>query len=249
MTFHIGCDAIWCRAFSLSLEGEALNWFNSLLVNSVENFKSLGEMFKKQFAACSAEDITVVDLMNLRQGNLKTFMDRYQKTIRRVKGLSLELALQYLMPALRSVLFKDSICRNPPQTMEELRQRAVNEARVENMKQHYRKEMQEVRVDKSEGKRIERQGNRQNGQKGRDGPKGPRFQQYTSLNTPRTRILQEALSAQIMQTPLRRPTPPGADLTKQCLYHQNSRHDTEECVTLRDKIEELIRAGRLQRYN
>ncbi|XP_014523974.1 uncharacterized protein LOC106780225 [Vigna radiata var. radiata] len=51
-----------------------------------------------------------------------------------------------------------------------------------------------------------------------------------------------------MQTPLRRPTPHGADLTKRCLYHQNSGHDTEECVTLRDKIEELIQAGRLQRY-
>ncbi|XP_014524387.1 uncharacterized protein LOC106780606 [Vigna radiata var. radiata] len=250
MTFRTGCDAIWCRTFSLSLEGEALEWFNSLPVNSVENFKSLGEMFKKQFAACNAEDVTVVDLMNLRQGKeepLKVFMDRYQKTIRRVKGLGLELALQYVMPALRPGPFKDSICRNPPRTMEELRQRAADEARVENMKQQYRKEAQEGRMDKSDGRKTDGQGSR-SGQKNREGPRGPRFQQYTTLNTPRARILQEALSAQIMQTPLRQPTPPGADLTKRCLYHQNSGHDTEECVTLRDKIEELIHAGRLQRY-
>lgn len=61
-------------------------------------FKSLGNMFKNQFAACRAQDITIVDLVNLKQGkdkSLKTFMDRYQKTVRRVKGLSLELALQY----------------------------------------------------------------------------------------------------------------------------------------------------------
>ncbi|XP_014506291.1 uncharacterized protein LOC106766042 [Vigna radiata var. radiata] len=108
--------------------------------------------------------------------------------------------------------------------------------------------MQEARADKPEGKRIEGQGSRQSRQKGREGLRGSRFQQYTSLNTLRARILQEALSAHIMQTPLRRPTPPGTDLTKHCLYHQNSGHDTKECVTLRDKIEELVRAGRLQRY-
>lgn len=110
MAFRTGCDAIWCRAFSLSLKGEALEWFNSLPNNSIENFEVIRCMFKKQFAACNTQDITVVDLMNLRQEkeeSLKTFMDRYQKTIRRVKGLTLELALQYVLPALRLGPFKD----------------------------------------------------------------------------------------------------------------------------------------------
>lgn len=85
MAFRTGCDVIWCRAFSLSLEGEALEWFDSLPHGSIEDFKSLGETFKIQFAACRTEDVTVVDLMNLKQGkdeSLKTFMDRYQKTVR-----------------------------------------------------------------------------------------------------------------------------------------------------------------------
>lgn len=50
--FRIGCDGIWCRAFSLSLEGEALEWFNSLPNDSIGNFNGLGDMFQKQFAAC-----------------------------------------------------------------------------------------------------------------------------------------------------------------------------------------------------
>lgn len=66
MAFRTGCDAVWCRAFSLSLEGEALEWFNSLPNDSIENFKGLGNMFKKQFVACNAQDITMVDLMNLK---------------------------------------------------------------------------------------------------------------------------------------------------------------------------------------
>ncbi|XP_014524092.1 uncharacterized protein LOC106780328 [Vigna radiata var. radiata] len=251
MTFRTGCDAIWCRAFSLSLEGEALEWFNSLPVNSIENFKSLGEMFKRQFAASSMEDVTVVDLMNLKQGkeeSLKSFMDRYQKTVRRVKGLSLELALHYVMPALRPGPFKDSVCRNPPITMEELRKRAADEARVENMKQNYRREQQEAKAEKGDNRKAEGQGIKPNGPRLREGPRGPRFPHYTPLNAPRARILQEALSTQILPAPQKRPTPQGADMSKRCLYHQNSGHDTEDCVTLKDKIEELIRMGRLQQY-
>ncbi|XP_014499576.1 uncharacterized protein LOC106760682 [Vigna radiata var. radiata] len=150
MAFRTGCDAIWCRAFSLSLEGEALEWFDALPNRSIENFRGLSSLFKSQFAACRVQDVTIVDLMSLKQGKdelLKAFMDRYQKTIRQVKGLSMELALQYIMLALRPRPFKDSVCRTPPKTIEELRQRAADEIRVENMKQNYRNEAQDSKAE------------------------------------------------------------------------------------------------------
>ncbi|XP_014497027.1 uncharacterized protein LOC106758609 [Vigna radiata var. radiata] len=249
MAFRTGSDAIWCRAFSLSLEGEALEWFNSIPNGSVENFKGLSGMFSDQFAAYRPQDTTLVDLMNLKQGKeeaLRTFMDRFTKTVRRVRGLSVEMALQYVMPALRPGPFKESVCRTPPKTLEELRQRAADEARVEEMKQNYRREMQDAK-DKGEGKQ-QGQSQRTGGVKGREGPRVPRFPQYTPLNAPRARILQEALSTQVMRTPQKRPTPPGADSSKHCLYHENMGHDTEDCLTLKDRIEELIQAGHLKQY-
>lgn len=92
--------------------------------------------------------------MNLKQGkeeSLKVFMDRYQKTVCRVKGLSKELGLQYVVPGLRPGPFKESVYRTSPRTMEELRQRAANEIRVEDMKQSYRKELQEAKAEKQDG--------------------------------------------------------------------------------------------------
>lgn len=83
-------------------------------------------------------------------------MDRYQKTIRRVKALTLELALQYVLPALRPGPFKDSICRRPPKTMEELRERAADEIRVENMKQGDKKAASEAKIE-NDGRRPENQ--------------------------------------------------------------------------------------------
>ncbi|XP_022641616.1 uncharacterized protein LOC111242478 [Vigna radiata var. radiata] len=215
MAFRFGNRAIWCRAFSLSLEGEALEWVNSLPPNSIQSFEGLKEMFDKQFASSRAQDPTVFELSNLNQGKdetLKAFVDRKR-----------------------------------PKTMEELRERAANEVRVEEMKQAYKKEAQESK-ERVEGKRPEGQTARPARFKPRELPRGPRFQQYTPLNAHPTCILQEALNINLIPPLKKRPTPPGADNNKHCLYHQNQAHTTEECVTLRDKIEELIRAGQIRQY-
>lgn len=66
IAFRTGSNAIWCRAFSLSLEGEALKWFNSLPHNSIENFEGLWHMVNRQFASSSAQDTTIFDLVNLK---------------------------------------------------------------------------------------------------------------------------------------------------------------------------------------
>ncbi|XP_017428736.1 uncharacterized protein LOC108336797 [Vigna angularis] len=221
MTFRTGNNAIWCRAFSLSLEDEALEWFNTLPLNSIENSVGLKQLFIRQFAANSTQDLTVFELVTLKQGKeetLRAFIDRYQKTVRRVKALSPELALHYILPALKPGPFKDSVCRRAPNTMEELRERATDEIRVEEMKLSYKKESQELRSEKADG------------------------------GKPGNSILREALSADLLPELVKRPTPSGTDGSKHCAYHNNMGHITEECVTLKDKIEELIQAGKLKKY-
>ncbi|XP_020203835.1 uncharacterized protein LOC109789329 [Cajanus cajan] len=45
-----------------------------------------------------------------------------------------------------------------------------------------------------------------------------------------------------------RATPPRADTSKSCRYHRNRGHSTDECAALRDKIEDLIKQGKLQNF-
>lgn len=132
--------------------------------------------------------------------------------------------------------------------MEELRERAVDETQVEDMKQSYKKENQDARGEKSDDRKHDGQSGKNGGFRLREPPKGPCFQQYTLLNAPRAKILQEALTTDLMLVPKRRPTPPRADDNKHCLYHKNMGHTTEECVNLKDKIEELIQVGQLKKY-
>ncbi|XP_017405964.1 uncharacterized protein LOC108319367 [Vigna angularis] len=59
--------------------------------------------------------------------------------------------------------------------------------------------------------------------------------------------MEEALRADLL-TLTHSPTPKRADGRKHCQYHQNLGYTTEDCITLKDKLEILIQAGHLRRY-
>jgi len=79
-------------------------------------------------------------------------------------------------------------------------------------------------------------------------PRQPRFTRYAPLTVARSRILDEALQADLIPPPHKTTTPPNADMTKYCRYHRNHGHTTEECKALQDKIEELVRAAHFRRF-
>jgi len=68
------------------------------------------------------------------------------------------------------------------------------------------------------------------------------------LNTGRDHILEEALSEELIPASCKFPFLPNANQTKHCRYHRNYGRNTEECMALKEKIEELIQARQLQRY-
>ncbi|KAG4906539.1 hypothetical protein JHK82_055182 [Glycine max] len=71
--------------------------------------------------------------------------------------------------------------------------------------------------------------------------KGPRYKHYTPLTTNHTTILEEVFN---LDVPIRLPKTKlprsGSDITKYCKYHHGIDHSTEDCLALKDKIEELI---------
>jgi len=70
----------------------------------------------------------------------------------------------------------------------------------------------------------------------------PRFTRYAPLNVSRSRLLDEALQADLILPPRTTSNPPNVDMTKYCHYHHNNGHTTDVCKALQDKIEELVRA-------
>jgi len=56
------------------------------------------------------------------------------------------------------------------------------------------------------------------------------------------------MAAKVILPPRKARTPDRDDQNKHCQYHKNHSHHTEECVALKDRIEELIQVGQLRRF-
>lgn len=59
--------------------------------------------------------------------------------------------------------------------------------------------------------------------------------------------MEEALRANMLIV-TQSSTPRGADERKHCWYHQNMGHTTEDCITLKDKLESFVQAGHLREF-
>jgi len=84
--------------------------------------------------------------------------------------------------------------------------------------------------------------------KSKRGTLWPKISTIHTIDTTRAQILQEAMATELIPPPRKARTPYLVDKSKHCQYHKNHGHHTEECVALKDQIEELVEAGQLRRF-
>ncbi|XP_014517192.1 uncharacterized protein LOC106774662 [Vigna radiata var. radiata] len=238
MAVYSSDELVWCRVFSLSLKGEALDWFHSLLPRSIDGFATLRQLFSQQYVSNRTPGVTYTTLVRMRQGreeSLKTFMDRFNRTAQQVRNADQRMIVSALTTALQPGPFVDYLYAEEPQTMDELQNRLASFIRVEEGRSHQRGREEgestsriekERRGEKRPFGRVE-QGSSFRGE-GRF--KIPQYIHYTPLNAPRTKVMEEA------------------DESKYCRYHQNRGHTTEDCKTLKDKLESLVQQGHLRQF-
>nr|CAN83382.1 hypothetical protein VITISV_024224 [Vitis vinifera] len=125
MTLDIGNDALLCKVFPVSLQGQALSWFHRLPSNSVDNFRDLSEAFVGQYLCSARHKQNINTLQNIKmQDNesLREFVKRFGQAVLQVEAYSMDAVLQ---------IFKRSICpgtpffellaKKPPMTMDDFR--------------------------------------------------------------------------------------------------------------------------------
>ncbi|XP_047154686.1 uncharacterized protein LOC124825969 [Vigna umbellata] len=158
MTFYTNSDPDMCRAFSLSLKEEALEWYNTLPPNIVDCFATVENLFRRQYASNQKQEITPAELVNTKQEKgetLRTFMKRYTETTRRVKEIDQSFIINNLPSCTRPGYFAEKLYARPPKNMEELQERAIEFIRMEEMRLSQRKRQQEADIGESrkDGKR------------------------------------------------------------------------------------------------
>ena len=96
MTLDIGNDALLCKVFPASLQGQALSWFHRLPPNSVGDFRDLSEAFVGQYLCSARHKQNISTLYNIKmQDNesLREFVKRFGQAMLQVEACSMDAVL------------------------------------------------------------------------------------------------------------------------------------------------------------
>ncbi|XP_047155420.1 uncharacterized protein LOC124826604 [Vigna umbellata] len=252
MAFYTISNLVMCRAFSLSLKEEALSWYNTLPLNIVYCFATMQSLFERKYASSRIQERTPAKLVNTKQEkgeSLRAFMKRYNETTMQVKDINHIFIIRNLPLCLRAGYFSENLYARLPKTIDELQERVAEFIRIEDIRCTRKKQQQETSANgnKKEGKRSFNNNNKNGGPPQRDSIRALRYDHYTILNAPRTKVLEESLDTELLIVQ-KKHMPKNAYERKTCRFHLNRGHTIEECDELQDEIERLVRAGHLQKY-
>ncbi|XP_047160191.1 uncharacterized protein LOC124830497 [Vigna umbellata] len=183
MEFYTDSDPVICRAFSLSLKDEVLEWYNTLPPNTVDCFTTVETLFRRQYASNQKQEITPAELVNTKQKKdetLKAFMKRYKETAQQVKDVNHTFIINNLPSCLRPGYFAKRLYARPPKTMDELQERIAKFIRIEVMR-NSRKKQQEVSTggSKKEGRQSFNNNDKNGGTFHKDFIRTPRYNHCT----------------------------------------------------------------------
>ncbi|KAL6312998.1 hypothetical protein AAG906_012405 [Vitis piasezkii] len=128
MTLDIGNDALLCKVFPASLQGQALSWFHRLPPNSVDNFRDLSEAFVGQYLCSARHKQNISTLQNIKMRDnesLREFVKRFGQAVLQIEACSMDAVLQIFKRSIcPGTPFFESLAKKPPTTMDDLFRRA-----------------------------------------------------------------------------------------------------------------------------
>ena len=125
MELHGYLDPVRCRAFTITLKGSALAWFNRVPPASISSFKQLSIAFVSYFIGTRTYWKPSYHLLTVKQGpqdNLRSYVQRFNSESLRVDILDEKFAITAFIDGL-GIQSKDlmfSISKNPQASMAEV---------------------------------------------------------------------------------------------------------------------------------
>jgi len=84
---------------------------------TIDSFPTLTTTFTTQFDTSRRHDLTTIAFLNLRQEEgepLRVFIDRFRAIAMKIKDLTPNLILMYMMTSLKPGPFADELAMHPP---------------------------------------------------------------------------------------------------------------------------------------
>ncbi|XP_020239621.1 uncharacterized protein LOC109818538 [Cajanus cajan] len=145
-----------------------------------------------------------------------------------IRDLDPVVAMHHLTTALKPDPFVNSLCKKPPQDLDDLRHRATKYMQMEELAAFRSQNRPDLFYEKKESDKEPPRSRPRDVPDREKNNRGPRYMHYTPLNTSRAKVLEQALATEVLAVPRRAMTLPHADKIKAC-HHRNRGHTTEEC--------------------
>nr|CAN61917.1 hypothetical protein VITISV_027490 [Vitis vinifera] len=222
MTLDIGNDALLCKVFPASLQGQALSWFHRLPPNSVDNFRDLSEAFVGQYLCSARHKQNISTLQNIKMRDnesLREFVKRFGQARSICPGIP----------------FFESLAKKPPTTMDDLFRRANKYSMLED---DVRAATQQVlvagRASRDNADRHAKPPDRPKPvDRRQDWPSRPDRPPITPLSVPYEKLLPMIQGLSDFRWPRPLETDPSIrDRSKKCAFHKDHGHTTETCRSL-----------------
>lgn len=130
VTLDIGNDALLCKVFPTSLQGQAFSWFHYLPMNFVDNFQNLSEAFIRQYMCLARHKQNISTLQNIKVQENKSwreFVKRFGHAVHQVESYSMDVVLQIFKRSIcPGTPFLESLAKKPHVTMDDLFKQATS---------------------------------------------------------------------------------------------------------------------------
>nr|GEV62431.1 reverse transcriptase domain-containing protein [Tanacetum cinerariifolium] len=233
----------WCHMFNSTLIGAARVWFDELPPESIDGYKDLRAAFLTYFMQQKKYVKDLVEIHNIKQRDRETiedFMERFKIKTGRMKGAPECMRIFGFMHGVNNPELTKRLNEHVPKTMGEIMITTTafirGEAAATSKKNgHVSWKPQDESKRHSVDKRSDFRDH------SRERRKPNRF-------TPLTRTQKEILATEASKF---QPPPPMVtpvekrSSNKFCDFHNDKGHNTDECMQLKKRTEELVRAGKL----
>ncbi|XP_052176698.1 uncharacterized protein LOC127791001 [Diospyros lotus] len=234
---------MWCRAFSTTLGGHARTWYSCLPHRSINRWEELKTCFLAHYAPLKRHRKSSMALVSIKQNqgeSLRDFVARFNEEALSINEFDQRIAM--------------SLAKTPPRTFTEALAQAnkyINAEEVMKVKRakqpeskEREKEKKKPVVEQKTDYRLSRAPDRPSFGGARESPMS-----YTPLNASRAEILLALEDKDYLRRPPPLRSPPNTQSKrKYCRFHRDHGHVTEDCIQLKEEIQELINRGYLRDF-
>jgi hypothetical protein len=249
-------QAVLCRAFPMGLRGSARVWFNKLESESISSFVQLSRAFIDHFIGGQRRGRPPTHFLSVKQmerESLRVYVHRFNKEAMQIDRPKEDVTLTAFMAGLRKGDFLYDLCKDPPETLSELMyeaQKYMNaKDALEALNDPLPKRRKEVEDRKQEPAKQKVPKFSKTPERKRTTTPTGKFSSFTPLNTSIDKLLMQIQDDPSLRWPGKiRSDPNGRPKNLYCRFHRDYGHLTEDCMALKERIETLIRQGKLQKY-